>query len=466
MAGDPIANSRLFQHQGPHPTCLVTAAFQILVKEGAKGDDGQPLTYNELIDKVTDGTITENDNQPIYNRNKITDRFATEPNRPLITNDAWDDIDAVRDFLIDYEHKPPTDRSLRPLTPEERIYLSVKSAYDHVMDSLIEDTPQGSRSLADALNSPNSPLNIVGDLSGLKAYMTSVSDYRNSPTYEETEVEVTTREVISFNPASSGSWNSYTTILDNWNIPYHYGNGRNFAHILLELRAGNSVFVALDSKELWVGSLFELAAQKGDVLSQLVTGQEDDASVNHAAWITGIVVIDDVEYVVINDSGPDSGAANIYPMEQFIASFGDGFYTYIATGDQSHYDGSHQRELYERIDNIPSEVTREIIKNRLADDFYKGLESLLFTGILGEDTNEFIYNILTGDTDIYNDVLEDAGLDAEKIDSIVETTGPDRPDFDELENDVAVVEERLENPEDTFKEPTPVEDRDDVYPFN
>ena len=131
----------------------------------------------------------------------------------------------------------------------------------------------------------------------------------------------------------STGWNITQTILTHFKQPSHIGYAKHFSTIVKELEAGNKVMAYVDAGELWQDDYFVRLWNRAD--AQPVNGPNGTSlgSKNHAIWITGIDYSDpnNIKFI-INDTGHETHAGKVYPMEQFIAAWEDSNFIYTATG--------------------------------------------------------------------------------------------------------------------------------------
>ena len=115
------------------------------------------------------------------------------------------------------------------------------------------------------------------------------------------------------------------TLFDLYGIPNHRVEGASIEQLAAELQAGHRIVVGVNSDDLWSANNPEFSHWLKDNLGI-------DTPANHALCVTGINMNDpDHPMVVLNDSGVENGAANMYPLDQFMDAWGHGNFFYVAT---------------------------------------------------------------------------------------------------------------------------------------
>ena len=284
VIGDPDAAETFFQHQGNDGTCLAVSTGASLESLGTVDANGNPVTVDTVLDD-------------------------------LIRVYGWDD-------------------------DKQRLFI--------VKDSTIKD-PNGNPYYAEVLEggqiipveggAPGEEQYVGGEKNQDGVWPTGIRTHAGMPILQRMPAAHRARESVG--------WLIVKDIAEHYGVTPRESYATSFTTLIHELEAGNPVVASVDATELWNDpTLLEDYQAAADRNFQDATGNQLLSNVNHAVWITGIDLSiyettgnPDHILIVINDSGPASGASNKYVLTQFLAAWEDAEFGYYSFGDEPDLPG-------------------------------------------------------------------------------------------------------------------------------
>ena len=221
------------------------------------------------------------------------------------------------------------------------------------------------------------------------------------------------------NPELKQNWGWVKTMFDAYNVPSHTGYASNFATLVQEIQVGNKIIAYVDAVELWRSPFTDFIDG-----NDWIPFSAERSVENHALWITGVKITDGEPYIIVNDSGLESGRSAEYPLKQFAEAFEDAEFIYTATGatapDQTIQN--QRQSIAEDITNYfaadkYSATTVEKVQQR----FNRLLEDLDLLDSIALETPGFKAKVTEYKTAVENqryDVLLDIGLQPTEIEEI------------------------------------------------